>query len=54
MKASRLLHQGEERIQVNFPYNSDDAKKLKQIPGANGAKRIKPGISLILFLHSIH
>jgi site-specific recombinase XerD len=34
MKASKIIHKGEKRIKVNFPYNSEIASRLKQIQDA--------------------
>jgi site-specific recombinase XerD len=34
MKASKITHRNEYRIKVDFPYDKQNAEKLKQIPGA--------------------
>ena len=34
MKASLIIHRGEKRIKVDFPFNSEIASKLKQIQDA--------------------
>ena len=34
MKASKILHKGEQRIKVNFPFNKTLTAEIKTIPGA--------------------
>ena len=38
MNASKIIHKGEERIQIDFPYNQAYIIKLKQIEGAKWSK----------------
>jgi integrase/recombinase XerD len=38
MRASKIIHQGEPRIKVGFPYNQEIAALIKQIPGAKWSK----------------
>lgn len=38
MKASKILHNGKERIKVEFPYNHIFIEKLKQIDDAHWSK----------------
>ncbi len=40
MKASKLVHNNEERIRVDFPYNQDLVAKLREIPDARWSKTI--------------
>lgn len=41
MKADRIIHKGEERIKVDFPYNQLIASNLKQIKGAKWSATFK-------------
>lgn len=41
MKASKFLHNNEERIKVDAPYNRDTIVKLKQIPEARWSKTLQ-------------
>lgn len=41
MKATKIIHKGEERIKVDFPYNQDIASKLRQINGAKWSATYK-------------
>ena len=34
MKQSKIIHKGQSRIQIDFPYNPQLVNKIKQIPGA--------------------
>jgi site-specific recombinase XerD len=38
MKASKIVHNSEDRIKVDFPYNMEIASKLRQIPDARWSK----------------
>ncbi len=38
MKATKIIHNGESRIKIDFPYNQEIATLIKQIPGAKWSK----------------
>jgi len=38
MLATKIIHRGESRIKVDFPYNQEIAALIKQIPGAKWSK----------------
>lgn len=38
MRATKIIHRGESRIKVDFPYNQEIAALIKQIPGAKWSK----------------
>ena len=40
MKVSKLIHNNQERIRVDFPYNQDLVSKLREIPDARWSKTI--------------
>ena len=41
MHAIKILHKGEQRIKVNFPYNYRTVMLIKKIPGAKWSKTMK-------------
>ena len=41
MKADKIIHQGEERIKIDFPFNQAIASKLRQIIGAKWSATFK-------------
>jgi site-specific recombinase XerD len=40
MKASKIIHRGENRIRIDFPYSQETATKLKQITDARWSKTL--------------
>jgi integrase/recombinase XerD len=38
MRATKIIHNGESRIKVDFPYNQELAQVLKKIPGAKWSR----------------
>lgn len=40
MKASKIIHKGENRIKVEFPYSKESTIKIKQIPDAKWSKTL--------------
>ncbi|HLP04714.1 MAG TPA: site-specific tyrosine recombinase/integron integrase [Paludibacter sp.] len=40
MKAEKIVHRGETRIRVDFPYNSETTSLLRQIPGTRWSKTL--------------
>jgi integrase/recombinase XerD len=38
MQATKIIHKGESRIKVDFPYNQEIAQVLKKIPGAKWSR----------------
>lgn len=40
MRATKIIHRGEHRIQVEFPYNQEIAGLIKQIPDAKWSKTL--------------
>ena len=40
MKASKIVHNNEERIMINFPFNQEIISKIRQIPDARWSKTL--------------
>ncbi len=51
MKAEKIIHKGEHRIKIYFPYNQSIAVTLRQITGAKWSATYKAGTFLIPKLH---
>jgi len=41
MKASKIIHKGENRIKIEFPYDAEIVKKLRQIPDTKWSKTLR-------------